>query len=421
MLTRTRTSELLLWRACPRAWWYRAVAQLPTRQTAAMTRGTVAHVQLERWTTGEAPDALHSPAARVLASELQRHFQLPPAALRGGDKGPWDQVLPEWQWSIPVRIPTRAEPVEFTGCADLVLVMAGESPVLIDYKTRGQQARAGRWAPSAAELQTNVQLLNYANAVMRLLCRPAPDSVHLAHLNAYHEGKQAVVPELVTATADRDAIETTWEQTVLSVAEMALDHTKTQAEQVRADVTGTACDAYGGCPYRHRCSQYAHVQALPAGEHAMAMIPQSARPTPAPALDTSFPPADEPKQAPAPTPAPVREQDVRMAPDPDAYGRYVLTLCIDCGPVTSQGEALPIVRLEDYLQPLVAKLCELKKVGHYAAIPYGEGKALVAQLLAVNLPPSGSIVVADSALPLTPACIEVLSPLAGPNFFRCWR
>lgn len=145
----------------------------------------------------------------------------------------------------------------------------------------------------------------------------------------------------------------------------------------------------------------------------MAFIPSSAR-TPTSALastpDTSFPPADA---APAPTAAPAPA--TRTGPSdvcPPADGSYNLTLCIDCTPIPSQGEVLPVVRLDDWLSPLVAKVCELKKVGHYSAIQYGEGKALVAQLLQANLPPSGSIVVVDSMLPLSPACIEVLSPVA---------
>lgn len=83
-----------------------------------------------------------------------------------------------------------------------------------------------------------------------------------------------------------------------------------------------------------------------------------------------------------------------------------LRLYIDCRPYVL-GEAR---ELADILAPLMAAVAEKAKVPHYSMIPYAQGPAQVAALLSVA-PPTG-IVLCDTRLPATAACLEVLLPYA---------
>ena len=92
-----------------------------------------------------------------------------------------------------------------------------------------------------------------------------------------------------------------------------------------------------------------------------------------------------------------------------------ISLYINCVPVKGTN-GTPIVRLEEYLRPLMAQVAaggESGKgpaLGHYSMIDYGKGPSRVVALLLKN-PPTG-IVVADRSLPCTDAVLEVLIPMS---------
>jgi len=93
-----------------------------------------------------------------------------------------------------------------------------------------------------------------------------------------------------------------------------------------------------------------------------------------------------------------------------------LSLYIDCYP--ERGIAGSITRLEDYVQPLCAEIAAggnsgdgKEPLGHYSMLEFGQGPSRVVWLL-IKTPPTG-IVVADTRLPITNACLEVLVPMSG--------
>lgn len=92
-----------------------------------------------------------------------------------------------------------------------------------------------------------------------------------------------------------------------------------------------------------------------------------------------------------------------------------LSLYIDCYP--ERGIAGTATRLEDYVQPMCAEIAAggnsgdgKSPLGHYSMLEFGQGAARVVWLL-IKTPPTG-IVIADTRLPITNACLEVLVPMS---------
>ena len=127
----------------------------------------------------------------------------------------------------------------------------------------------------------------------------------------------------------------------------------------------------------------------------------------APTVDTVLP---EAPSLPAPAPAPTEPPPVPVptsAPVSKVSGGG-LVLYIDCRPV--KGNAQP-VDLTDLLAPLMRAVASDAGVDHYTMVPYGQGPARVAALVARN-PWTEGVLFADSRAPATQAVLEVIRPYA---------
>jgi hypothetical protein len=140
----------------------------------------------------------------------------------------------------------------------------------------------------------------------------------------------------------------------------------------------------------------------------------SPEPAPAPALVVSAPAATLPPEVanlPAPAPAPTVPPPVVSAPVSHAVASVSgggLALYIDCRP-TKGGEAP--TDLTDLLAPLMRAVASDAGVDHYTMVPYGQGPARVAALVARNPWTTGTLFV-DSRAPAAQAVLEVLRPYA---------
>jgi hypothetical protein len=388
MLTRTRTSDITLHRRCRRQWFYAIRVGVPQKPKTHLDRGTLGHADVERWlTTGQEP---RTASGRVLINNLvDRGFE-------AGCASDGCQVLAEWSWQLVVY-PDGPDfgSVTYTGQADLVVLIPGQDPILIDHKTMALL----QGALTAEQLHDNVQLRVYAHAVFTLLA-PTAQQMGVIHNCAETRGKNPI-GKLTGTTITRLEAAETFGEVLQTVALMRQDALCASAEDVMGDITGAACSMYSGCPFRTRCSTWATIQHAPAtpgdGGSLMSMLDSF---MPPPAATSPAPPASEPLH--------VREERTGPA---EAIAPRGFALFIDCYPVPVGGEVLDdLVPLEQYLAPLVAHVCEQAGVPHYSFIDGWVGKGRVSALLEANLP-AGRVLV-DSRLPLSPLAIEVLVPHA---------
>jgi CRISPR/Cas system-associated exonuclease Cas4 (RecB family) len=131
---------------------------------------------------------------------------------------------------------------------------------------------------------------------------------------------------------------------------------------------------------------------------ALVVAPVAATVSPeAPVLPSPAPAPAEPPPVPVPTSAPAA-----------MVSGGGLVLYIDCRPV--KGNAQP-VDLTDLLAPLMRAVASDAGVDHYTMVPYGQGPARVAALVARN-PWTEGVLFADSRAPATQAVLEVIRPYA---------
>jgi len=139
----------------------------------------------------------------------------------------------------------------------------------------------------------------------------------------------------------------------------------------------------------------------PAPVPAVAVAVSVVAPVPAATIPPEVASLPVPVPAPAPVPVPV---PVPVEAPPVAG----LVLYIDCRP-TKGGDA-PI-DLTDLLAPLMRAVASDAGTDHYTLVPYGQGPARVAALVARN-PWTTGVLFADSRAPATQAVLEVLRPYA---------
>lgn len=127
-------------------------------------------------------------------------------------------------------------------------------------------------------------------------------------------------------------------------------------------------------------------------------------PAPAPTIPS------EVASLPVPAPTPVESLPVAVpvpAPRASVSGDG-LVLYIDCRPI--KGGEIP-TDLTDLLAPLMRAVASDAGVDHYTLVPYGQGPARVAALVARN-PWTTGVLFVDSRAPATQAVLEVLRPYA---------
>jgi len=421
----TRTSDVKAHAACPRSWYYRAVVDVATRTSTAAQKGTIGHADVERWL--QAGTAPVSKAGKLLVQGLQRlcdnnvlgHY-IGAGTAAGKD---WKGDV-EWHWTTAIEV--AGKPVTYHGTADLVLWetdadgLGAMVPVIIDHKTRGSMDLALDADALVADWQANA----YAWAAME---RTGGNVVYFIHNNIC-ERDSTVRP--VAVRMERDQVRTVWLAHVVREVEKMLGHAQAErAEEVPADVTGEACSAYGGCPYKNRCGAWTMrtIGTPPVLEKPMALMSygKTAAPaaTPANAPTPAQPPASAPVVAQQPPPQ-ATERPPATSPashDPETGEVAGFALLINCSDLPRAGQ-LPVglVSLDQHLAEMTAYVCNKRGVDHHSQVKFGEAKADVLAMLAVNLPPTGATVVVDTSDELQRAALEVLYPHAG-RVIRGWK
>jgi len=367
MITSTRTTDVKTFVRCRRAWYFSRIAEVPEKSRRAFEDGTLVHRMIEMWLrNGEEPADL---LGRVMVDALAAHgFAAGCAAdeRRG--------VLCEWAWALPVG------DIVYTGKADLVDlsrdVEVGDVR-LVDHKTT---ANIFAYAKTPAELATDLQLNVYAHAVFTLLC-PTDDRIVVVH-NYGQKGK-IPVGRWVEAIVTRKGAAAIWDGVVLpAVEEMVRVSECPSAEDVEPAEDADACQAYGGCPFRSRCSAAASRRPK---EKEMSMFDAFAN-----------------ASAPMPLPLP---------PEP-REGGPVFDLYIDCEPVQGVQRG-SVLTLDDWSALHRERVAADAQVAHYCMVEYGKGPALVMAWLVGDLAAleERALVVHGNGH-LQQLAVEMLAPMA---------
>jgi len=191
--------------------------------------GTLVHSHLETWLKHRKLPAIGE--AAVVANAMIPHLP-PPQAVEPHD------IEREFQW--------RFQEVAFRGFIDLIHFDSSKQvPVTIyDHKTTSDL----QWAKTAEDLGVDVQATLYARVLMD---QTSTDVVQLQWTYATRKARPQVLP--VRRLITRDEILPRVSQTVASAREMqSILNAGCTAIEVPYDAS--ACDAFGGCPFRTNCN-----------------------------------------------------------------------------------------------------------------------------------------------------------------------
>lgn len=234
LLPHVSASQIEKYLRCPRQWWLRYKLDEKEPETEAQRVGKAMHAELETWwQEGIKPtNPLALAALKVLP--------------------PRDPSLLSWsvEWSLPPDWTLAGTPIK--GFIDLLLVDHSEgvpNATVLDYKTTA----GWEWAKSADELRSNVQILLYAWAALRL--HPAVEVVTVGHV-AVHKKQRAA--RLTTVELSRPHVFERIDRLCDVVQRMQRDWLRSEPPPALAPVP--ACEAFGGCPHRGTC--FPHNSAL---------------------------------------------------------------------------------------------------------------------------------------------------------------
>ncbi len=221
---------------CQRKHWYLYCdpGRMEAPPTKAQGIGIVTHDHLEHHLRGE--EVVLSPLELAM---LRVAGDIPKSALIEAPIG--ELVLAEG--ANPTRM-TCAD-VPFYGHADVVIPRRSVNEVeVLDWKTTSD---IDAWAKTGSELLETVQMISYGEWAAR---RFGARRIRFTHV--YGQTRGAVRAERRSTIADRDEIASGWEY-VQTVGRRVVEHAPCESpEDVPANKA--ACGAYGGCPFRGRCS-----------------------------------------------------------------------------------------------------------------------------------------------------------------------
>jgi hypothetical protein len=266
-------SQIGTFEACSRKWALSRV--LGSRSNAAAAKGSAVHSVLEAWLgEGKAPDA-GTEIGRIAMTGIE-HLPRPGAGIvedaftlaRGG------YVL---RGRKDLRVPDHRRPAVY------------------DHKTTSGL----QWAKSAEDLAVDVQATIYA--AHELAEFPGAEAVDLHWIyyttRAPFRSRKVSLAVLPSHVAERmDAIDATAER-IAAVAHLAPEF---------HPPTPSACEAFGGCPYREECNvtpterMQAIMSQATLAEKLRAKLAAKAEPAPPPAAQAPAPAPVAPVQAPAP-------------------------------------------------------------------------------------------------------------------------
>lgn len=437
--SQAKTAEL-----CRRKWYLEKVEKIPQPQGRSTSLGTAVHSVAEAFLRGETYDET-TEAARVFASAIPIASVIRPRVIA-------------IERSISIVLPRSG--IELQGRIDVVAGTPSR-PAIIDWKTTS----GPRYARTAEELATDVQLCAYAAAVSA-----ACHDVDVSHVYMQTKGKPKAwrVDAVATVSAQLETLDR------LDTLACDLVELRTQPREA-APQNLESCSAFGGCPYRYICHPDRHTKEIDMSSMLdrirarQAALAQSTAPTPTPAAPPEPPPPPPPVEEPAailppdaptgPTVAPVEKKkpgrprktpaplldgipaappppveapaavdtaapivgpvdlEPPVAPDaaefppkptPTADLGPGLVILIDCAPTAGLGNAQS---LEPYASTIAGEVAAAAEKADWRLIPYGQGAGLIAASVRA-MPPAPGIYLASSRSPTVAAVLDALLPLA---------
>lgn len=296
-------TQIANFRSCPRKWFFRSVLKQPEPTTDALIFGDRFSKAVEAKLKGLAVPTFDPVTDATLRRFLEAANLFYPA--------PNPSIYAEEKVEFPV-----GQSATMIGYLD-VLDLSGDEVVIRDHKTRADK----RYAPSAVELATDLQLNIYAAAMFRRF--PEAQTLSVGHINYVKppKGRAADLPYILhewepvvflrhtpldrlSVVRNMSAVEREVEQMV------ALSDPTIAPENTPFDTTERACFAYNRpCPYAGICPKGFMLKTPPRPPSSTA--PATSTPPPPP-MRPPAPPAPAVAAPPAPAPASVR----RTAPPP---------------------------------------------------------------------------------------------------------
>lgn len=226
---------------CPRKWAWRRIAKIYEPPNASAALGTETHALLEKYLTdGTMPDHVaHPQAAKVASSGL--HLLPTP-----GTEGMLLERQFRFQSPRTHYVYNGLKDVEIAPGVPVVTLGAdGSAPIVIDHKTTSS---IDAYAKSADDLLYDPQAIIYAvDSMARFESRRV--DLRWVYYQTKGVNRSYVTSQRIESSHAAKVFETI--EQVASEAASALDR---GLQPLDLEPNPSACNAYGGCPHRHRCN-----------------------------------------------------------------------------------------------------------------------------------------------------------------------
>lgn len=288
-LTRTRSTYVRLYEACPRKWLLQHLAGYPA-DSDAMAWGRELHAVLEAYYKHGTLPNKRTPHGKAALKSLPH---LPPP-------GPTLRVEESWATSIPAE----HGDITYTGAMDLYRAEPRYNPdtqeyylELWDHKSCAQAA--GRYAKTARDLEDDLSANAYAHHLLAQF--PQASYVKCRWVYTQRDARQSVPVDFIIT---RNMAQARWDRTLASVRDMCVLLTTHSGEPMQAAPNYDHCSAFGGCPYRSQCGTAADTVAAPQQRATLPIMSSKLmaklQAAPAAAVDPINPPDAAPHNTPEP-------------------------------------------------------------------------------------------------------------------------
>jgi hypothetical protein len=217
---------------CQRKWGWRYIAGIKPEQSASGALGDKVEAQLQRYLCGEITAFDYTTEEGQIAGSALEHLPKPNTP---------GMVL---QRDFKLPSPTRKGEILYVGRMDVGL--SGEVPTVIDFKTTRD---IGQWAKSPADLATDPQSAIYAVASLYENRKATgTDNVWI-----YMQTRGTRKSKRVHLHVNADAAVARFRELDVTGGRM-LELKRSVRDVLQLPFNASACDAYGGCPYRDKCN-----------------------------------------------------------------------------------------------------------------------------------------------------------------------
>ena len=390
-------SQIDQWRTCNRKWAWRYLAKIQAPKHPSAQVGTRVHSILEDYLRhGTAPDREETLTIGdrrywpgQIASAILRHLPRP------------GTVEVERGFSI------QLEGIHYRGFIDWLGREDG-IPVIGDHKTTASL----RYAKTPQDLKENEQAIIYGAFGLDHF---GSDKVRLQWTYGQTKGKTS--SRAVCLDLREDQINRGFESVILPASRDILAAYRERPDPKSLPPNTSACDMYGGCPYKGNCNLTASekMRAFMANSAILEKIRQKKAAQAAAAAGATETPKEEPVRETPKTPLtekiksqageinPPGEAAPEAAPEPPAAEAQAappktkkkaptrtsgggkvneFVLFVDCAP---QGDRFRAIPLHDLTGPAADAVQEDQGVPHYGLIEFGKGPAALAAQLRANL------------------------------------